>query len=657
MGGALGWLAVASMPVGPHLSGPVALRGVVVGSPSGRSADVRVEALGLRSGGWSVAPGRVRVRFKGVPPHIGTAVVVHGFARPMSDAPVLPGAPDGAQNALRAGVVALVHAKTERTLATPPARPARDVHPVLRALATGDRSGVSDDTWQVLRDTGTAHLLAISGFHVGLVAWLAGLHTRWLIRPWAVLAPEGLPERPLTAAVAVLAASLYTVAAGSPVSAQRALLMVCLVACAHVLGRAVRPLALLAVAAMVVVVLDPSSVGTPGFQLSFGAVIGLIRVTPWLLKWVPPDQPWLVEWVITSFAVTVGATIGTLPAAAWWFQQLAPWSPVANLYAIPVVAMGIVPCALVAEYAPLWISQPAATMGAGLVEGLLWSLRPLAVTPWAPAIGPVGALIGAALLLAPRRLQVSIGCLALFSSLKVASLDAMTVHFLDVGQGDAALVEWPDGRTWLVDGGPPSDRVLKWMRRQGHRRVDVVVVSHGQLDHYGGVLPVLESLDVGEVWVPSREALGPVLHLAKARQIPVQVRPAQALHPAEDFVGEDINDRSLVVVARHGARSVLFTGDIEAAAEAAIPILPASVDVLKVPHHGSRSSSTPALLDRVRPAIAVASMGRGNRYRHPAGSVVAGYEGRGIALWRTDRDGTVVVSVSAAGVGVRASRE
>jgi len=213
-----------------------------------------------------------------------------------------------------------------------------------------------------------------------------------------------------------------------------------------------------------------------------------------------------------------------------------------------------------------------------------------------------------------------------------------TITFLDVGQGDAALVQ-DGGTAVLVDGGPPGDAVVRWLRRRGVRRLDAVVVSHGHPDHTGGLAPVLASLQVGSLWIPNQEGVEELLALAGGRGIPVRIRPAASLHPARDLHPPDLNDRSLVL-ALGGA---LFPGDLERDGEALAAAPPAAV--LKVPHHGSRTSSTDAFLAAVRPRVAVVSAGRGNAFGHPHAEVVARYATHRVALLRTDRDGTVVVAV------------
>ena len=629
-GVSVGLLLVATLPQGPVFRGPTAVRGVVVAA-SGASADISISQWARPGGTWTSGSGRVRVRLPDARVPVGVTLVARGEARAVSPS-MLPGAPDPVRSASRARIrttiwvneFALVGA---RALGRRP----RDPTGILRALAIGDRSGVSDDHWSLLRRTGTAHLLAISGFHVGIVALLSGVCARALCRLVALVRPVGVAAG-WSWALGAATGVVYAVAAGSPISAQRAAWCIAGVAVARVLGRQVEPLTLLACAAVAIVVVDPSAVASPSMQLSFGAVVGILRVTPWILRWVPPDLPAPLPWAIQGVGLTLGATVGTLPAAAWWFQDLAPLSPLANLFAMPLMAFVVVPCATVSVWGPAFLEVFASTVGTGALELLFACLRPLAVEPLHPAVGPLGALVLIAPLVWPQRPLLTAPLVICALGLRFVPLEDR-VTFLDVGQGDAALVELSTGQRMLVDGGPPSDRVLRWLRRRGIVRLDAVVVSHADADHLGGLLPVLRSLEVESLWVQDLDGLDEAIDIAEFRGIEV-VQFA-------DEGGETRNDRSLVVVFA----DTLLTGDIGVAAEGRLAKRLPPVSVLKVPHHGSRSSSSEVFLDALRPRIAVMGVGRHNRYGHPHPEVVDRYRRRDIALLRTDVHGTIEISV------------
>lgn len=648
LGLALGWLLVGTQAPGPVVRGWVTLEGVVAGATSGSEADVAVARLARPGTRWEPSTGRVRVRFLDRPPPPGTPVLVTGRAGPM-DRGVLPGAPDPVVAARRGRVATRLVAHSAAIVGGD-----RSGHPVLgdrtgllRALALGDRSRVDPEALARLRRTGTAHLLAISGLHVGAVAGAITGAGLLLLRAVAVLRPVGIPQGAAWLFGAA-AAGVWAWSVGAPVSAQRAAVLVALVATARATGRTAPALPTLALAALAVLFADPSAIGTASFQLSFGAVAGLIR---WRAKLARPARRWWwpVRAVWGGLATTVAAMLGTLPAAAWWFQEVAPLAPVANLVAIPVVTFVVAPAAAVATWGPPSLALPAGALGSTAVESLDAILAFLAVPPLTPAVGPAGAALLAALLLVPRRPWRLLPAVALVLGLRAQPV-APQVTFLDVGQGDAALIEHADGRRWLIDGGPPGLSVLRWLRRRGVRHLHLVVATHCQADHIGGLDPVLRALSVDEVWASDPEPCADLLALAADQGARIRLRPPDALHPDPGFKADDPNDRSLVL---HAA-GVLFTGDVEALGESRLQPPPALA--LKVPHHGSRSSSSEALLAQVRPAIAVVSAGRRNLFGHPHPRVIARYAAAGIDVYRTDLHGTVVMRPVPGGVQVRSKR-
>jgi competence protein ComEC len=647
-----GALIVASIAEGPALDGQVVLEGAVIGAPVGSQADVEVRAWSRPGRALVPSSGRVRVRFgSGVmPPAPGTGVVVVGNAGPFS-ASLLPGDPDPVRNARRSRVRTLVFA---RSWAVPGAQPrppdafdGLPNGPVLRALATGDRSGIDPATNALLQRTGTSHVLSISGFHVGIVAFAVGGALRWTLRQASRWRSSGIPDGPAWM-VGALCGVAYAWAAGAPSSAQRAAFMVVFAAIAHARGREVRPLALLGASAILVLIADPASLGTAAFQLSFGAMLGLIRVTPWLLKFVPPDQPRPIAWLASATATTFGATIGTLPASAWWFQQLPPTAPLANLVVLPWITFLVVPFAFAGALLPGPLAHLAAWLGDRSMAGLILAMTPLAIDPWAPALGPIGALACTLVLVLPRRSTLVAAAVLLLWTAREPAPDGPVITFLDVGQGNAALVEDGDRRV-LIDGGPPGDGVVKWLRRRGVSRLDLVVATHGHADHVGGLLPVVRGLEVAELWLPSGAGANDLVLAALVRGTRLRFRPEGILAPDAGFATPDLNDISLATIFA----DTLFPGDVGGEAEAVVASRTPRVAVLAVPHHGSAGSSGEALLEASDPAIAVVSCGRFNKFGHPHDQALARYAARGIPVYRTDRQGTIEVTVHPDDVRVR----
>ena len=646
----LGAAVPGRAPAPPPPGEWTAVQGEVVASAGWRAR------VATHDGSWSL-------QFPEPAPSRGTRLAA--WVRPARVEGLLPGEPDRA-GALRLG--GLRPARVRRWVRlggpAPPEDPGSwslvERGGLLRALATGDRAGVSEEEERLLRRTGTRHLLAISGLHLGLLAGGAAWLARALGRVLLSARWPGLVG-PLAGLVAVVACLAFAERVGWPVSARRASVMVCAAAALLVLGRRPRPWSVLGLAAGGLALVDPSQVAGAGFHLSFGAVAGILAVVPRLERWLPPDLPWLLRAGLGSLLASVGATLGTLPATALWFQELAPWGLVANLFAIPLVAGVAVPAALAAAALPGAPGLLALALGDAALGLTLAGLELLPAEVWRPAVGPLGALALAACLLLRREALGGLLAVGLALSLRAVPC-TLELTVLDVGQGDASLVSGPGGRAWLVDGGPDGDAVLRWLRREGRRELEAVVLSHPHADHLGGLEAVISELEVGELWVPRPPRRGEARYLAlwqAAFARGVQVRTAeelrwrvapsglawQALHPLDGWRarGSDaVNEESLVLVVRLGSRSAMFTGDIEEDAEAALRGRLPRVDLLKIAHHGSRSSSSAAWLAEVRPWLAIVSAGRENRFGHPSPDVLGRLAGRRVI--RTDLHGTIRLS-------------
>jgi competence protein ComEC len=391
-----------------------------------------------------------------------------------------------------------------------------------------------------------------------------------------------------------------------------------------------------------------------------------------------------------TLAASLSATLATAPLTALHFSELAPAGVISNAIAIPLTEMAIVPLGLmgallgagrsvlggwlldatgflasvllafvdaVARVAPVWSVPAPSTIF------LIVAAATLAWIAAAPTVRWPRMLVGLAILGAVQGAEAVAGRLR----------PALEVVFLDVGQGDAAVMLVPGRGAIVIDGGggrgdPGARVVVPYLRRRGVRRVERLILSHPHPDHSGGVAAVLAQFPVGEIWTNGQETRDPgtlaLLAEAGARGVPVR-RPRkdrvgdltlEILGPLDangDVVADPLaseNDNSLVVALSYAGRRVLFAGDIERDAESALlASAPGPIDVLKVPHHGSRTSSTGALLDALRPRVAVASLADGNRYRFPHPDVVARYRARGIRLHRTDTDGAVSLRIDAAG--------
>lgn len=537
---------------------------------------------------------------------------------------------------------------------------------VLAALAVGDQAAIARDDWELFRDTGVAHLMSISGLHVTLFAWLAAalIGPLWRLSPRLMLA---LPA-PLAARWGgVAAAAGYALLAGWGVPAQRTLWMLLTLALLRSSGvRWPQPLVLLA-AAGVVTLLDPWALMQPGFWLSFVAVALLIAADP-LAARAPPQagrRARLLQAVRGGLRTQAVASLGLAPLSLVFFQQVSLVGFVANLVAIPLVTLAIVPLSLLGMLLPpLWL------LAALLVQALVALLQWLASWPFAswtaaaaPAWGVAAGLAGGTLLLMPLPWRLRLLGLPLLLPLLVPPLQRpapgeFEVLVADVGQGSAVLLRTRE-HLLVYDAGPrytaESDAgvrvLLPLLRARGERRIDLLMLSHRDIDHVGGAASLLAAMPV--MALSSSMADG---HALLRRDLPHRRCAAgqgwdwdgvqfQVLHPLPGEPAASARPNTLSCVLRvqgSDGRSLLLAGDIEAAQEAALlarePVALRS-QVLLVPHHGSRSSSTEAFIAAVAPATAVVQAGYRNRFGHPAPEVEARYLARGVQWRRSDACG------------------
>ncbi|MFP3874048.1 MAG: DNA internalization-related competence protein ComEC/Rec2 [Thiohalophilus sp.] len=526
------------------------------------------------------------------------------------------------------------------------------------ALTVGDRRAIDTETWEVLRVTGTAHLLAISGMHIGLLAALVF----WLARRLWPLAGERallwLPAPRAAALLATLAAAFYAALAGFAIPTQRALIMLLVVMLAVWRMRPLQPGRTLAWAALLVLLLDPLAVLSAGFWLSFAAVALILFALGGRRQRLSRAWQWLriQGWI----------TLGLAPLLILWFQQVSLIAPLANLVAIPLVSLLVVPLALLAVIGVLLAPDHTGALidaVSGLLAGLLDLLDVLAAWPgshWEIGVtGGVAVLLlapGILVLLAPRglpgRYLAPLLCLPLLLGAYARPPPGQAwLTLLDVGQGLAAAIQ-THARVLVFDTGPRYSArfdtgaavVVPYLRQAGYRRIDRLVISHGDNDHIGGLASVHQALAIGRIdtSVPG-EIEGESVHRCQAGQ-----------HWRWDgvdfaFLGPAAgsragNDASCVLRIEAGGQVALLSGDIEQASERALvrrrrPELAAQI--LVAPHHGSLTSSSPAFVAAVDPDYVLYPVGYRNRYRFPRPPVLARYARRGARQFRVDEEGAL----------------
>ena len=591
------------------------------------------------------------------------------------------------------GSLDTIRARTERALTSGVPAPQGAL---ARGMVLGQDEALSADIREDFRATGLAHLVAASGANVLLLATL-------VLGAGAVFG-LGLSARLLLALVAVAA---YVPLAGGGPSIQRAAVMGSAGLVAGLAGRPGSRWYALLLAAALTLAWNPRAAQDAGWQLSFAAVVALIALVPLLVARL--RRAGVPHALAAAVAVTVAATLGTAPLIALHFERLSLVSLPANVLAAPAVAavmwLGAIAGAL--GQVALWLAAPVATIAAIPLAYLTWLADRAAALPFAelsigsPGIGGVVAVYlaaGAALLVwrrrrarrsdeeahsgsgngngsARRRRRAALALLAAAALAAVAwhartpaPPRDLTVSFLDIGQGDATLIQH-GATTVLVDTGPREGPILARLREAGVRRIDVLVATHAAADHDGAAAEVLAAHPVGlvldgeETTAPKRSMPGlaarhRVRRLATDRgQVirsgPLELRVLSPRREPSAPSGAEPNDRATVLHVRDGSFDLLLTADAESNVTAGLG-LPA-VEAMKVAHHGSEDSGLAALLERVRPRVAVIPVGAHNSYGHPTPSTLAALRAVPIVR-RTDRDGTVRLRVRDGRVTVQAVR-
>jgi len=712
-------LALAALVPAGALGGGLRLQGIddsVLAARSGRHVElaghvirrepvsrgvrrVRVAATRYRllsSAPWRTIDERVQVRSRGpalARLSVGDELHASGaLARPGRGA----GGFDYPAYLRRAGVHTVLHA--ERVLPTGRRRGgvagaldgirrraesgvAAGLDPSLGPLARGMVLGADEDIPRPMSEdfkaSGLAHVLAVSGQNVALLAVLA----------WPLLAAAGLRRRGRLAGVGALIA-IYVPVTGAGPSIMRAGVMGGAAVVAACAGRPASRWYALLLAAVVTLGFDPRAWQDVGWQLSFAAVAGIFVLAHPLanaLRRVP-------EPLRMGAALTVAATLATAPLMAFHFERVSLAALPANLAALPAIPLvmwtgmlsaaaaqvSTVPAELLNGLNGFCLAYVAAIARWGArLPGATLEVRVSGPAELGLAYGALAAALGAARgarIAAPAAAVLALACaVVLLPRPPGEPPRGFAVTFLDVGQGDATLIQAPGGRAALVDGGPPGAAILSKLRARGVTRLDLVVLTHAQDDHQGGLEEVVGRLPVGMLLDGGHPGDGPdhrrIVALARsrgARVVPAAagqrfrlgrrlrldvLAPPAALDPGPE---EDPNARAAVLRVSYDTLDVLLPADAESEVTAALPLSP--VEVLKVAHHGSQDEGIRGLLERLRPAAAVIPVGAPNRYGHPHPATLAALRAAVPRVYRTDRDGDVSVATGDGGLSIRSER-
>ncbi len=542
--------------------------------------------------------------------------------------------------------------------------------PLVDALVIARRAELDAELRERYTRSGLAHLLSISGLHVGFfAAWLNVLLKRLRL---------GIRARFAAGTIVMLT---YVWLLGFPAPAARSAAMLALLDIAKLRQRVVTPRGLVALAALCVMLGDPWAVQSVGAWLSVAAVAAVIwagRATERLPK------------AVRVLAPAAAATLFTAPITAYTFGTVAPIGVVANIAAIPLAGLAV-PGLMVA----LLLSSSWLAAGAGLCLALLDVVaKAAAALPGGHFImiaGARAALLWLGILAlawwlwnSPRRrwlvaarvafVAVLISWTALFHAFRRLSVcQCLTVSFLDVGQGDAIALRSPAGRWLLIDGGPRGPQgdagrrvVVPFLRSQGAMQLAAIVATHAHLDHFGGLPAVLDAFDPAFVLEPGQPVpdAGYLGFLGAVESDGAQWRPARrgdrmeldgvtidVLSPDSAWAVSqtDINEESVVLLVTYGSTRLLLAGDAGIPTESHLAGQVGRVTLLKVGHHGSRGATSDRWLDELQPVDAVISVGTKNRYGHPAPETLARLRGHGVTVLRTDQRGTITFTVSSHG--------
>jgi competence protein ComEC len=577
-----------------------------------------------------------------------------------------------------------------------------------KAIIPGLKRGIDLETRESFSAAGVAHLLSISGTHFGLLAFIIFQSVRRTVKyiPTILLKKMTLYITPSQVAVitSLPVLFIYALISGASIPTVRSLIMVFIYMLALFLGRKGQWLNSLSIAALIIMLWQPYAVFEISFQLSFAAVLSIgcvlenrARKAEHRLQTTDTGQRTtdnklrfekIYEKVKTGILMTVAAVMGTAPIVALVFKQFPLIAPVTNLMVTPLVCFVVLPLGFFTGFGAMLFNMPLMPLNVitDIVTGFaLWLIAVLSRIPYAsfhihnPSVLMVACYYISLMLIFKSTTLGKYKWKVLPLALVVVwylggpypNPDNIRITFLDVGQGEAALVELPDKKIMLIDGGterPDTGRmvVAPFLWSKGIKEIDIVVMSHQHADHAGGLTFILSNFEIREFWLNGRPAIGaeglfrkidnkeiPFKFLKRGDVLRTEAYTISVLHPYDEFYPDSPrgefssqNSDSMVMKIESKGLSILFSGDIEKEAEDDLMYLGKwlKCDIIKVPHHGGRTSSSTDFIEAVKPDVAVISAGMNNRFGHPHYETLKRYKAAGARVFRTDTDGAVTIT-------------
>ncbi len=583
---------------------------------------------------------------------------------------------------------------------------------IAKALILGEKGEISKELRESFSAAGVAHILAISGLHIGIIALVCFFLIKNILKSSTRLI-LAIDISKVSALITLIPVIIYCFIAGHGIATTRATIMVITYLIAIIIGRQEDLWNTVALAAFLILIFSPSSLFDISFQLSFTSVIAILYLTPRLSAPLfqpqdplePPPGWWkkIVQRISLFFIVTISAMIGTAPLVTYYFHRISPWGILTNVIIIPLIGFLVVPLGLLASFSlflfqPLaifivHIMQPLITLSISIVE--LFNHLPYAdYRTTTPTLLEMALFyFGIVFLINIKkskkaRYGLALVLIVFFSNQgfwyyqnKLSPL--LRITSIDVGQGESTLVQFPKGATMLIDGGGFYDNSfdigekvvapLIWKKKIKH--IDYLVLSHPQSDHLNGLVSIVKNFKTKEVWTNGERANTEIFrefektiaekgikHLIINREHPdrnINGVLIEYLHPPKPpytiNYHSRVNNHSLVIRLTYKDINMLFTGDIYQEAERELinttPNLKSTI--LKVPHHGSSTSSSLAFLKQVQPEIAIMNLGFKNIFHLPSRKVLKRYQDQGCQIFRTDQDGAITIETDGSEIRIK----